>query len=188
VKLRYGKGAVGLAVVTLLLSGCALQAPIYQASIDNVSGLKRNTARPARVGTFLVQPGATGGVSIGIRGGSMNSPVGGHYAAYLAEALRAELALARRLDPAATIAIDGTLLSNDVDAAIDTGTGHMEARFVVTRDGQVRFDKVKRGAQHWSSSFAANVAVPAAQRAYPEIVQNLLGALFADPDFQAALQ
>ena len=50
-KLRYGKGAVGLAVVTLFLSGCALQAPIYQASIDNVSGLKRNTARSARVGT-----------------------------------------------------------------------------------------------------------------------------------------
>lgn len=175
-------------VAVALASGCAIQAPNYQVSVDNVNVLKRQTSQPVRVGQVAAQPGAKGAASIGIRGGSMNAPTSGGYAAYLAEALGAELALARRLDPAATISIDGTLLGTDVDAAMGTGSGYMEARFVVTRNGQVRYDKVKRGEHTWESSFAAAVAVPAAQRAYPEVVQHLLGALFSDPDFQSALK
>lgn len=184
---RLSLGAALLGVL-VLGTGCAIQAPPYQPSINNVSQLKRDTTQPVRVGTFSIQPGAVGGVSVSIRGGAMNSPVGAHYADYLAAALQRDLQLAQRFDPQAAVSIEGTLLSNDVDAAIGRGTGHMEARFVVSRDGRVRFDKVKRGTHDWESSFAAMVAVPAAQQAYPQIVQNLLSSLFADPDFLSALK
>lgn len=176
------------AALLVLGSGCAFKAPPYQPSINNVSALKRQTTQSANVGTFVppAQPGA--GVSIGLRGGSMTSPVGNNYADYLAAALQADLALAQRLDGKSNITISGAMLGTDMDVAIGTATGYVEARFVVTRDGQVRFDKVKRGTHSWDSSFAAAVAVPAAQNAFPVIVQNLLSSLFSDADFQSSLQ
>jgi hypothetical protein len=179
---------VACAALLVLGSGCAFKAPPYQPSINNVSLLKRETTQAASVGTFTPPAQVGAGASIGLRGGSMTSPVGNSYADYLAAALQADLALAQRLDGKSKIAISGALLGTDIDVAIGTATGYVEARFVVTRDGQVRFDKVKRGTHSWESSFAAAVAVPAAQNAYPVIVQNLLSGLFSDADFQSALK
>lgn len=176
------------AALLVLGSGCAFKAPPYQPSINNVSVLKRETTQPASVGEFVPPAQAGAGASIGLRGGSMTSSVGTSYADYLAAALQADLALAQRFDDKSKIAISGALLGTDIDVAIGTATGYVEARFVVTRDGQVRFDKVKRGTHSWDSSFAAAVAVPAAQNAYPVIVQNLLSSLFSDADFQSALK
>lgn len=184
---RTWLGAAALCVAALS-TGCALQAPPYQASISNVSAIKRGTTQSARVGDFSAQPGAVGAVSISMRGSSMTSPVGENYAAYLAQALERDLALAQRLDPKSPVVIQGTLLGTDIDAAMGTGKGFMEARFVVLRDGQVQFDKVKRGTHSWDSSFAAAVALPAAQQAYAVVVQNLLASLFTDADFQASLK
>lgn len=176
------------AALLVLGSGCAFKAPPYQPSINNVSALKRETTQAASVGKFTPPAQAGNGTSIGLRGGSMTSPVGTGYADYLAAALQADLALAQRFDDKSKIAISGALLGTDIDVAIGTASGYIEARFVVTRDGQVRFDKVKRGTHSWESSFAAAVAVPAAQNAYPVIVQNLLSGLFSDADFQSALK
>lgn len=180
----------GLSCAALLVlgSGCAIQAPPYQPSINNVSALKRDTTQSVSVGKFA--PPATPGAaaSIGLRGSSMSSPVGASFADYLASALQAELALAQRFDSGSKVNVSGALLATDVDTAIGTASGFIEARFVVTRDGQVRFDKVKRGTHQWDSSFAAAVAVPAAQNAYPVIVQNLLSNLFSDADFLSALK
>ena len=182
---------LGTAAAALLVlgSGCAFQASPYQPSISNVTLLKRETTQVVRVAPFTLAPqAATAGAAIGLRGGSMNSPVGNHYADYLAAALQSDLALAQRFDAKSLVSISGVLQGTDVDAAMGTGSGYIEARFVVTRDGQVRYDKVKRGTQTWESSFAAAVAVPAAQRAYPLIVENLLTNLFSDADFQSALK
>lgn len=176
------------AALLVLVSGCAIQAPPYQPSINNVSLLKRSTTQSASVKPFTSQVKGGTESAIGLRGASMTSSVGSGYADYLAAALQGDLALAQRLDGKSNIAISGTLLGTDVDVAIGTASGYIEARFVVTRDGQVRFDKVKRGSHSWESSFAAAIAVPAAQNAYPVIVQNLLSGLFSDADFQSALK
>ena len=176
------------AALLVLASGCAFQAPPYQPSINNVSMLKRTTTQAVSVGKFAPPTQAGAGASIGIRGGSMTSPVGAGYADYLSAALQADLALAQRFAPGSKVAISGALMGTDIDAAMGMASGYIEARFVVTRDGQVRFDKVKRGTHNWESSFAAAVAVPAAQNAYPVIVQNLLSDLFSDVDFQSALK
>lgn len=172
----------------VLSTGCAIQAPPYAASVDNAERLKR-IGTPIAVGEFNSPAGATGAASIGLRGASMESPVGGQYAGYLAEALRRELALAGLLDRAAQVRIDGLLVKNDISAAgISTNSGEIEARFTVLRGGVKKFDKQIRAELEWDSSFVGAIAVPKAQQQYPLLVQKLLSTLFADADFAAALK
>jgi hypothetical protein len=178
-----------MAAVVLAMSGCAMKAPPYQPSIDNVSMLKRGGSAPVRLGDFVVKSAdPKGGREISLRGSSMTSPVGADYAAYVAEALQQELEMAKRFNPSAALEVSGTLLGTDIDTAMDTASGHVEARFVVKKDGQVRYDKTQRGSYAWESSFIGAVAIPAAQRNYPVLVQHLLASLYSDIDFQNALK
>lgn len=178
----------GAAVAIGLMSGCAMQAPPYQPSIDNVQLLQRTKVNPASLGTFTVKPGAVGATEIAVRANTMSSPVGGSFAAYLGNALKQELEMANLLDPKSKLEISGTLLGTDIDTAMGTASGYAEARFVVKQDGQVRFDKTKRGEHKWESSFVGAVAIPAAQMSYPIILQNLLSSLYGDAEFQNSLK
>jgi hypothetical protein len=171
------------------MTGCAIVTPPYQPSIANVTTLKQAGSAGAAVGAFTVQAGIQGANSLGIRGSSMSSSVGGHYGDYLAEALKRELDLAQRLDPKSKVEISGVLLKNVLSAGgISRNDGEIEARIVVRRDGQVRYDKTQRATAEWESSFAGAVAIPKAQQQYPVVVQNLLAALYADTDFLAAIR
>ncbi|MBI3368974.1 MAG: hypothetical protein HY021_11170 [Burkholderiales bacterium] len=183
--MRFGAAAL----ITVLASGCAIQAPPYQPSIDNVETLKKSQTRGVALGAFTVQANATGGASISLRGSGMSSPVGGDYAAYLAEALKKELTLAGKLAPASTIEVSGVLIKNDISAGgISTNSGEIEARFIVKNQGQVRYDAVKRTEMSWDSSFVGAIAIPKAQQQYPLIVQQLLSGLMSDLQFQAAIR
>ncbi|EHR72647.1 hypothetical protein BurJ1DRAFT_3844 [Burkholderiales bacterium JOSHI_001] len=170
-----------------LLSGCALQAPRYQPSIDNVEAIKKAGVK-ANVGAFTVAPGATGGSSISLRGNTMSAPTG-DYAAYLADALKQELTLAGGLDLKASVEVGGVLVKNDIAAGgMSTNSGEIEARFVVRSGSQVRYDATQRVDLSWESSFVGAVAIPKAQQQYPVLVQKLIGKLLADPQFLAALR
>lgn len=176
-----------VAIAALLLStGCAIKAPQYNASLDNIEQLKKAPAS-VKVGSFTVQSGTSG--SIGLRGNQMDSPVGSDYAAYLADALQKELKLAGKLDPNSKLEISGQLLKNDIAAAgILTNSGEIEARFVVKNDGVQRYDQVKRADLSWDSSLLGYIAIPKAQQQYPLIVQKLLALLWGDANFQESLK
>ncbi|HET6786984.1 MAG TPA: hypothetical protein VFW84_10830 [Aquabacterium sp.] len=180
------KGGLVMAAVALI-TGCATQAPPYQASIDNVQVLQQKLSAKVRVGAFTVKPGAVGEKTIALRAVSMAAP-NGDYGVYLGDAVKSELSLAKRLDQASPLELSGTLLGNDIDTAMGTASGYAEAQFVIAKDGQVRFSKVKRGQQSWESSFAGPVAIPKAQQQYPLIIQQLLSSLYSDPDFVNALK
>jgi hypothetical protein len=170
------------------LAGCAGPSPHYSPSIDNVEALKRSGAAPAKVGAIGVTPGMPGANALSIRANSMVSSVGSHYGDYLAAALRQELELARLLNAQSATEITGTLLRNNIDAGgINTNAGQIEARFVVSSGGTVRYDKVKRIEHQWEGAFAGAVAIPNAANNYPVMVQKLVGSLVADPDFIRAL-
>ena len=175
-----------IVLAPVLAAGCAMQAPPYQPSLDNVEILKK-TAGPTALGSFTVRPGAEGVVSIGLRGSSMNSPVGADYAAYLASALSQELQLAGKLDPKSKVVITGLLLKNDIAAGgMSTNSGEIEAQFTVVNDGQERYRGTHRAEMSWESSFIGAVAIPKAQQQYPLLVSKLLAQLMADARFQAA--
>lgn len=184
---RTIKGAALLATVAVV-AGCANPAPPYQASIDNVQTLQRAGSSKVKLGSFTAKAGAVGAQSITLRAMSMTSPVGADFGAYLGEAVKQELTLAKRLDPASAIEVSGVLLGNDIDTAMGTASGYAEAQFVVSKDGQVRFSKTKRGEQSWESSFVGAIAIPKAQQSYALIVQQLLTSLYKDPEFTEALK
>lgn len=175
--------------LSALLAGCTSPAPHYTPSIDNVEMLKKGELNALKVGKVGVTPGMPGAHEMGLRGVSMVSPVGAHYGDYLAAALRQELELAKRQDPGAPLEVSGTLTRNNIDAGgISTNAGQIEARFLVKRLEQVRYDQVKKAELQWESAFAGAVAVPLAANNYALMVQKLLNSLFSDPDFITATQ
>ena len=171
-----------------LSSGCSMMAPRYTASIDNVQKIKDADTQPVRVGAFESIPGKGNSNPISIRGSSLASPYDSSYAKYIAEALRQDLELAGKLAPDAKIEISGALQKNDISIPVSSGTGDLEARFIVKRAGEIKYDQVKTIHDEWDSSFVGAVAIPRAQARYPIMVQKLLAELYADPAFIEALK
>ncbi|WP_231878947.1 hypothetical protein [Collimonas arenae] len=173
----------------VVMTGCSVMAPQYSASIDNVQKLKDSGDYSAKVGAFTSKPGQGNVNPISLRGSSMNSPYQSSYAKYVEEAIKQELSLANKMAPNANAEVSGTLLKNDLDSSgFSTGTGDIEARFVVKKQGQILYDQVKSAHHEWPSSFAGAVAIPRAIQEYPNLVQKLLASLYADPAFLSALK
>jgi hypothetical protein len=174
---------------SIVATGCSTMAPSYSASLSNVEQLKADSEFTAKVGAFTADPGQAHDDGISLRGTEMKSPVNGSYASYLAEALKQELSVARKLAPDAEIEVSGILLKNDVDVgSFSTGHGDIQARFIIKRGGVVRYDATKSQHSEWDSSFVGAVAIPKGMQAYPSLVQGLLGQLYADPAFVAAVK
>lgn len=176
-------------ILATLSAGCAMQAPRYTASLENVQKIKDAGTQSVKVGTFESTPGKGNANPISVRGNTLASPYDGSYARYLAEALKQELALAGKLAPDAQIDVSGALQQNDISLpAVGSGSGDLSARFVVTRGGETRYDQVKSIHDVWDSSFVGAIAIPRAQAQYPTMVQKLLAELYADPAFMQALK
>ena len=174
-------------VAAVLISGCAAVAPNYNPNPDSAQKLQAARVQPAKVGEFTADANAANN-SIGLRASTMVAAQG-TFAKYLADALKNELELVKLYSPASTTEISGVLVRNEMNTGVAmTGDGLIEARFVVKRDGTVRFDKTKRATIQWDSNFIGAVAIPRAQREYPRLVQTLVAELFSDPDFVAALK
>ncbi len=65
---------LGLVVVVTALSamtGCAINAPSYRPSVDNIVMLKQAGSAAVSLGEFKVQSGAVGAAAINIRAASM---------------------------------------------------------------------------------------------------------------------
>lgn len=111
------------------------------------------------------------------------------FSEYLHEALRLELARAGRLDLNAGIRVDAVLQKNALDiSGFDIGSLEIAARFSVYRNGMVIYDQVKSARKEWGSSFVGAIAIPLARDAYPSVMTQLLGGLFADAQFINAIR
>jgi hypothetical protein len=176
-------------LIGTVTSGCSIVAPQYSGSMENVQLLKDAGNVSAKVGKFDFIPGSGNYNSISLRAPSMHSPYEDSYAAYLAEAIKQELALAGKLKPDTDIEISGSLLKNSISiSSFSVGTGDIQARFVIKKGEQVRYDQIKTIHTQWESSFIGNIAIPRAQQQYPGMVQKLLATLYEDKDFLAALK
>ncbi|MDR3426870.1 hypothetical protein [Silvimonas sp.] len=179
-----------VALFAMLATGCSIVAPKYSPSIPNVGQLKSAGDFNAKVGKFTSVDGSPGNANpISIRGSGMHSPYNNSYAEYLAAAIAQELELAGRLNPGSQLEISGLLQKNDLDGSgMNTGTGDIQARFVVKKAGAIVYDQVKVAHIEWESSFAGAIAIPKAQQSYPDLVSKLLETLYADNNFINALK
>lgn len=187
----YKRVMTSLAAVAMTFSsvGCAMMAPQYVPLLENVQTLRDGGAYSAQVTEFGSQPGQQNENPLSIRGNTIASPYSGSYAGYLGEALRQELALAKKWSQSADTTVTGTVLANTVDGSgMNTGTVDIAVRFAVKRGIQVRYEQVKSMHHEFPSAFAAAVAVPRAMQEYQVAVQKLLGTLYADQAFITALK
>jgi hypothetical protein len=180
-------------VAATQLTGCAsvkMGRPV--ASMDNTIKMRDGgTMVPAAVGAFVLEAGKPAAMdqSVSVRGGNtLVSPIDDSFAQYLQETLRVELEAAQLLSADSSTVITGTLTDSMLDPAVSTGKGRLQARFVVTRAGAVRYDRSLEVNSEWESSFMGAVAVPAAVQNYQLMYRTLVGRLFEDGEFRRALQ
>ncbi|MBC3930726.1 hypothetical protein [Undibacterium curvum] len=181
------KSAVVCGATVFFATGCAMVAPSYNTSMDNVQSLKNNSQTQLKVTPFTSEKSSDNHNTISIRGSSLASPYDQSYSAYLTTALKQELQMANRLSNDAAIEVTGTLLKNDIDAAgFSTGYTTVSARFIVKKDGKESYNQVKTVKHEFSSSFMGSIAIPSAVQSYNVAVQKLLASLFADNSFNQA--
>jgi len=78
---------------------------------------------------------------------------------------------------------------DDTGLAATAGRRADRSKFIVRRDGSVRFDKTKLASHTWDSNFNRRDSdFRVRNRNTPRLVQKLVAELFSDPDFVAALK
>lgn len=176
------------ALASLAVSACAMgPLPAPQASIENLQTLRAAGIAPVAAGDFALAQGnpASMDKTLTIRAGIVSAPEGS-FALYLRQTLTAELKAAGKFDAGSAIVISGELTRSDVDAGIAKGHAVLGARFKVTRDGSVVYDKPLQVEDVWEGDFLGAVAIPNAMNHYNALYPKLVGALLSDSDFKTA--
>lgn len=176
----------GVLAGTVSLCGCVTAlAPAYQPSVANTETLMAHQQSKMAVGQFDAANGVNN-TSLNVRGSTMTGGKDGKFSTYLQDALTAELRNAGRYDEGSRTRVHGTLTTNTLSAGMSNVSAKVGAHFVVDRDGAKVFEKSLDTEHQAESSFIGAIAIPAAMENYPATIQQLLGKLFADPDFVRA--
>lgn len=178
-----------IALLTSMLTGCMQMPLTYQPSIENLETLKASKMVPANVGTFALAAGKPASLdqTVSARGSTVVPP-NNSFSLFLKDAVKQELVSAGKFDPASTIVINGQLTKSALEAPIGTGKGTLAARFTVSRDSQVAYDKELEEYAEWPSVFLGAEAIPTALMQYASLYKKLLARLFNDADFQSAVK
>jgi hypothetical protein len=169
------------------MAGCiAPPAPKYQATIGTTELILKQRVKLA-VGPFGAAPGVENH-ALGMRASSLHGGSDGTFSTYLRDAVVSELQTAGSYETGNDgLQLSGVLTRNELDCGIKTGSAAVGGKFSLTRNGQTTFSKAFVAEHEWESSFIGAVAIPMAIDNYTATVQQLLGKLFADSEFVAAL-
>jgi hypothetical protein len=177
-----------LVPMSLLATGCTLNAPRYNTLVGNTLALREAGLEKVRIGDISADPASKGKIEkVKVRAMTLASPYGS-YAAYLREALAAEFDHADLLDANSTISIDGVLLENRLAGGAPNDFCALQARLTITRDGKIAWQGTKSSRHEWDSAFLGDIAIPRSIANYQIGVQRLIAAFIADPEFAAALR
>jgi hypothetical protein len=175
------------ALLVLALAACVSPpAPKYQPAIGNTNVLIREGSKLG-VGKFSAAAGVNNH-SLAVRASELTGGSDGTFSTYLHDAIVVELQTSGRYDASSPLQISGVLTRNELSSGVGTGTAAVGAEFALLRNNEVCFKKTLVAEHKWDSSFIGAVAIPAAFTNYPTTVQKLLGELFADSDFIAAVR
>lgn len=183
---RWGYFAVCL--IAVLSTGCAqYKAPPYAANYESLDRLKASKPSGVAVGTIQPTTADHHVNNLSLRGARLVS-ASGTFSKYLEDALIGDFKEISAYDSSSKTRLDATILNNEVSiGGFVTGTGFIKINLVVARDGQQRLSKTYQSNTSFDSSFAGNVAIPAGQAAYTNLVRTLLSNVYSDPQFIAAL-
>lgn len=167
----------------------SVKMPEPSASIGNLEKLRAANIVPAKAGSFTLAPGKNPAMDRGVSGlrGSSVQSASGSFVQQLRSELVVELKSAGLYDESSDVVIEGQLTDSKVDAAIGTGTAKLAAHFTINRAAKLVYDKELSVESSWDSSFVGAVAIPEAINQYSALYKSLIGKLFDDSDFRAAL-
>lgn len=184
--LRLGTRLLAV-IATGLLAACATTTPVFQPDIATINELQDDAVILVNVGTFTTAQ--TVSKTLPLRANSMHSSYGDSYGTYLQQALTQQLRTANRLSADSTTVITGVLQRNELDASgMNIGTADIAANFIVTQEGQEKYNKTHSIHHEWPSSFVGATAIPDAQLNYVTAVQKLLAEFLNDPDLMRILR
>jgi hypothetical protein len=177
------------AILISILSGCAsLLAPNYSPDYESVDKLKKLNLQKISVGEFQPRDPNAEVNKISLRAASLKAQEGA-FSIYLENAIRSDLKEVGILDSASNTKLDATILKNDIDiSGLSKGSGIMEVKLVISKNGKQTFDKVYSTTTNFESSFAGAVAIGIGQKEYPGLVRAFLKNVYNDPEFIRAVQ
>lgn len=170
---------------SLFVIGCGVTAPKYQPSYDNVKALKASNPKP--VALEEVSPESKKIKSVSIRNNPLRSPHGDDLMDFIHFALESELSKAGALDANSNKKLTVLVKENEITAGAATANGKITAEFALLESDSILYRKNITAEDSWSSNFIGSIAIPRAAEAYPRLVEQLLGKLFADDDFSNAI-
>ena len=171
------------------LLGCAtLLAPTYSPDYQTIDKLKKLNIQKLAIGDFQPKdPNATVN-KISLRGSSLKAQEGS-FSIYLENAMRSDLKEIGILDAASSTKIDATVIKNDIDiSGISKGSGNLEVKITISRDGKTSLDKTYSTTTSFESSFAGAVAIGIGQKEYPSLIRAFLKDVYNDLEFILAVQ
>jgi len=181
-----------IALCALLLPGCvSVKLPPPQPVMENTVALRDSGIDKASVGSFTLAAGKNKGIdkSVTARGSPISVEGEGSFSGFLRQALINDLTAASKYDSSAGTAIEGELLENTLSAAgAKNASAVLAVRFIVKRNGEMRYDKQVRQEAKWESSFVGAVAIPDAINHFSEQFRLILLRLYHDPEFIHALR
>lgn len=171
------------------LSGCAsLLAPNYSPDYEAIDKLKKLNLQKVALGEFQPRDPNAAVNKISLRGASLRAQEGA-FSIYLENAIRSDLKEIGIFDPASITKLDATVIKNDIDiSGISKGSGNMEVKITILKNGKQEFDKTYSTTTNFESSFAGAVAVGIGQKEYPGLVRAFLKNVYSDPEFIRAVQ
>lgn len=179
-----------LALLGFCLVACvSAQMPAPTASMANLEKLRNANLATAKLGEFKLAKDKKAEMDSsvgGLRGSSIKA-ANGSFSQQLKDEVMVEMKAAGLYDESSKITIESQLTDSQVDAAIKTGFARLAARFIVNRDNKMAFDKELSVDSAWESSFVGAIAIPMAINQYTALYKSLVGKLFDDAEFRAAL-
>lgn len=177
------------ALAAIFLAGCAqipLSTPTPKAEI--IEKVRASRLAPVNVGSFKPDPklGADNDRGINVRSNTVTSPVDGSFAQYLRETLMVDLKASGLYDPNSPATLSGFLTESMLDVGIDTAQSSLGARFVLSNNDKILYDKELKASATWPSSFVGAIAIPQGINQYTDLYHKLINQLFDDPDYQKA--
>lgn len=179
-----------MALLGFSLVACvSAQMPAPTASMANLEKLRTANLAPVKLGEFKLgkDKKAEMDTSVGGLRGSSIKAANGSFSKQLKDEVMVEMKAAGLYDESSKITIESQLTDSQVDAAIKTGFARLAARFQVNRENKNVFDKELSVDSTWESSFIGAIAIPAAINQYTALYKALVGKLFDDAEFRAAL-
>jgi hypothetical protein len=178
------------ALACSLATACATPLAPQQQTFENVQLLSAPDIPQMALGEFALAKGLPVSMdkSLGIRADSVTPPAGLTFSGYLKQTLEAELTGAGKLNPSAPVVISAELTQSHVSTSGASSNGVLAARFHVTRNGAVAYDKELVVTEEWPASFFGAEAIPAAMNHYNGFYPKLVTKLLQDTDFRAAVR